>query len=212
MAKVGEAVAVYGWAPAIPDEVEGQLLIPLPDGFEISEDWWEQTREANRHVRIELMPNRKLRCSMVSWSGSRITARFSASLVNWSDAGAGGLVLDSAAAYDLPAGFRKYPDGSWVSDQRIPPEAVPPYPDIYEVIPDFIYEVRSPKQSLAQQHEKMIEWIAGGVRLGWLIDPFERTVRIYREHGEVELLHEPPELFGEDVCAGLVVDMSRVWD
>lgn len=211
MTEVGEAVAVYGWAPAIPDEVEGQLLIPLPDGFEISEDWWEQTREANRHVRIELVPNRKLRCAMVSMSGGRITFRMSIAMGSWFRS-AGGEGFDSATAYDLPAGFRKYPDGAWVSEERIPEHAKPPYPDTYEIIPDFIYEVRSPKQSVELQHEKMLEWIAGGVRLGWLIDPFERTVRIYRENGDVELLEDPAELSGEDVCVGLVVDLAWVWD
>ena len=58
----------------------------------------------------------------------------------------------------------------------------------------------------------MVEWIEGGVRLGWLIDPFVRKVWIYRADGEVVELDDPSELSGEDVCSGLVIDMSQVWE
>ena len=58
----------------------------------------------------------------------------------------------------------------------------------------------------------MVEWIAGGVRLGWLIDPFSRKVWVYRESGEVVELDDPATLSGEDVCVGLTVDMSQLWD
>ena len=210
MTEVGEAVAVYGWAPEIPDEVEGQLLIPLPDGFEISEDWWEQTREANRHVRIELVPNRKLRCAMVSWEGSAFTFRMAIEVGLWVRATGGGEGFDSAGGYDLPAGFRKFPDGSWVSPQRMP-QAERPYRGPYVVVPDLIWEIRSPSQSVELQQEKMAEWIDGGVRLGWLIDPFARKVWIYRANGEVDELDDPPALLGEDVCEGLLIDMAQVW-
>ena len=73
MTEVSEATAVYGWSPTIPDEIEGQLLIPIPDDFEFSEDWWEAIRETSGRVRVELMPNRKLRCVMVSMEGGEIT-------------------------------------------------------------------------------------------------------------------------------------------
>ena len=57
----------------------------------------------------------------------------------------------------------------------------------------------------------MAEWIQAGVRLGWLIDPYDRSVWIYRANGDVVQLDDPPELSGEEVCEGLVVDMSLVW-
>ena len=211
MPSLREATAVYNWTPTIPEDFDGQLFIELPKDFEISEDWWEQTREANRHARIELMPTGKLRCAMVSLEGSRETARMSYLVISWILDGGGGETFDSAGGYDLPAGFRKFPDGSWVSPERMP-EAARPYRGPYSVTPDLIWEVRSPGQSLGQQQEKMVEWIEGRVRLGWLIDPFQRIVWIYRADGGVEQLDDPAELSGEDVCPGLVIDMSLVWD
>ena len=54
--------------------------------------------------------------------------------------------------------------------------------------------------------------MANGVRLGWLIDPYEALVWIYREgQEEPELLERPDTLSGEDVMVGLVVDLTRLW-
>ena len=199
------------WTPLIPAAFDGQLRIHLPDGFMLSEDWWEDLREAHRHVRIELTPQRELRITMVSFQGSIFTMKIGSQILAWSEAGGGGLVLESAAGYDLPTNFRKYPDGSWVSDARKPADP-PPYTDTYDVIPNLMYEIRSPRQSLRQQQEKMAEWIAGGVEMGWLIDPFQQTVHIYRADGAVELQERPAELSGEDVCVGLIIDLRKVWD
>ncbi len=211
MTKVGEATATYGWAPAIPDRVEGQLLAPLPDGFEVTDEWWERLRDEHRHVRIELTPDRELRIVMVSSEGSYISAKITHMLWSWIEAGGGGMALESANAYDLPSGFRKYPDCSWVSPEQMP--ATPrPWRTNFNIVGDLIVEVRSPSQAVRRQREKMVEWIEGGARLGWLIDPFERTVWVYRANGEVTELDDPHTLSGEDVCAGLVIDMSQVWD
>ena len=50
---------------------------------------------------------------------------------------------------------------------------------------------------------KMQEYMDNGAKLGWLIDPRERTVRIYRAGvTEPELLHDPETLSGEDILPG----------
>ena len=211
MTEVSEATAVYGWAPTIPDEVDGQLRIPLPGDFEVTEEWWEWVRDENRHVRIELTAERELRVAMVSFEGSAISTELIFEFSLWMRAGGDGLILESAAAYDLPSGFRKRTDLSWVAPAQVPTEPRP-WRQKFDIVADFIVEVRSPRQTIPQQLEKMVEWIEGGVRLGWLIDPFDRKVWIYRANGEVEELDDPTELSGEDVCSGLVIDMSRVWD
>ena len=54
--------------------------------------------------------------------------------------------------------------------------------------------------------------MSNGVQLGWLIDPYEEIVWIYRGDGSVEQLDRPDELSGEDVCVGLSIDMTRVWE
>lgn len=54
-------------------------------------------------------------------------------------------------------------------------------------------------------------WMSYGVPLGWLVDPYEETVRIHRADGSEEILQRPLELSGENVCAGLTIDMNQVW-
>ena len=211
MTEVQEAAAVYNWSPDIPVELEEHLLIPLPDDFEFSEEWWEWLREENRHLRIELTPSGELRLAMVSFEGSSIAVQITFQLELWIRVGGEGRTVESAAGYDLPSKFRKYPDLSWVSDERMP-DVPRPWRTKLEIVPDFVVEVRSPGQSVTLQQEKMREWIDGGVRLGWLIDPFDRNVWIYRANGDVVELDNPTELSGEDVCIGLTVDMTQVWD
>lgn len=209
MVSTRAAGAALEWQPQIPQDVSGQLLIPLPDGFEVSDAWWERLREAHPGRRIEMRRQRKLRIAMAAPIGGRITIKIGRQLDQWIDR-AGGEVFDSSVDYRLWTGDWKYPDGSWLAPERVPKDPSW-WAKRLTMTPDFIWEVRSPSQSVEMQQEKMEEWIEAGVRLGWLIDPYERTVWIYRASGEAFELDDPSELSGEDVCEGLVVNMSLVW-
>jgi Uma2 family endonuclease len=57
----------------------------------------------------------------------------------------------------------------------------------------------------------MQEYLDNGARLGWLLNPVERQVEIYRVGKQVEVLENPMELSGEDVLLGFVLSMKRVW-
>ena len=56
---------------------------------------------------------------------------------------------------------------------------------------------------------KMQEYIANGARLGWLINPQDRQVEIYRPGQQVEVLELPLTLSGEDVLPGFVLNYSE---
>jgi Uma2 family endonuclease len=57
----------------------------------------------------------------------------------------------------------------------------------------------------------MREYMDNGARLGWLIDPQNRQVEIYRSEREVEVLENPSNLAGEDILPGFVLNLRRVW-
>jgi Uma2 family endonuclease len=76
--------------------------------------------------------------------------------------------------------------------------------------PDFVVELRSASDSLTTTQNKMQEYIANGVRLGWLIDPQNQRVEIYRQGREIEVLQSPTSLSGEDVLPGFVLDLDRI--
>jgi Uma2 family endonuclease len=57
----------------------------------------------------------------------------------------------------------------------------------------------------------MEEYRRLGVRLGWLINPQQRQVEIYRPEKDMEILEEPSTLNGEDVLPGFVLDLSSIF-
>jgi len=61
------------------------------------------------------------------------------------------------------------------------------------------------------QREKMQEYVANGVLLGWLIDPVDRTVTVYRPGRAPEILSNPVTASGEGPVAGFVLDLERVF-
>ena len=58
----------------------------------------------------------------------------------------------------------------------------------------------------------MEEYIDNGARLGWLIDPYEETVTVYREDGSTDEFDSPVTLSGESVLPGFECDLERIWD
>ena len=64
---------------------------------------------------------------------------------------------------------------------------------------------------LKDTQEKMQEYSSNGVKLGWLINPKQRQVEIYRLGEEKEVLDNPPSLSGENVLPGFVLDLKIVW-
>jgi Uma2 family endonuclease len=58
----------------------------------------------------------------------------------------------------------------------------------------------------------MQEYRNNGTLLGWLIDPQNRKVEIYRLGREVEVLENPATLSGEDILPGFGLDLRSLWD
>jgi Uma2 family endonuclease len=57
----------------------------------------------------------------------------------------------------------------------------------------------------------MHEYMNNGARLGWLINPQDRQVEIYRQGQQVEVLQSPTTLSGEDVLPGFVLNLQRIF-
>jgi Uma2 family endonuclease len=79
------------------------------------------------------------------------------------------------------------------------------------VVPDFVIELRSKSDPLKDVRAKMEEYRRVGVRLGWLINPQQQQVEIYRLGHEVEILEAPVTLSGEDVLPGFILDLRSIF-
>ena len=142
-------------------------------------------------------------------SGER-NLELSGQLRNWNKANRLGRAYDSSAGFTLPNSAVLSPDAAWIAHERwnaLSPEARLGFA---RIVPDFVAELLSPSDSLATTRAKMAEYIAQGVRLGWLIDPATRTVEISRPGRDVETLTKPATLSGEDVLPGLTLDLKGI--
>jgi Uma2 family endonuclease len=59
--------------------------------------------------------------------------------------------------------------------------------------------------------EKIQEYLAHGARLGWLIDPLDKRVYIYRPGQPVESLENPLTLSGDPILPGFVLQVHELW-
>jgi len=77
--------------------------------------------------------------------------------------------------------------------------------------PDFVVELRTKTDSLAVLGAKMEEYRSDGAELGWLIDPQNKRVEIYRTGQAVEAAEGPKSLSGESILPGFTLSLKRIW-
>jgi Uma2 family endonuclease len=68
-------------------------------------------------------------------------------------------------------------------------------------------ELRSRTDSLTQLQAKMQEYLNSGLRLGWLINPQEQQVEIYRPNQALEIVKLPTTLSGENVLPEFILNL-----
>lgn len=130
----------------------------------------------------------------------------------WSDRTGWGIGFDSSTGFTMPNGAVISPDASWVSKQRWEALTLSQQQEEFSpLVPDFIVELRSSSDTMKKLRDKMQDYIANGVRLGWLIDSQNKRVEIYRPMQNVQVLDSPANLSGEDVLPEFVLDLNKVW-
>ena len=78
-------------------------------------------------------------------------------------------------------------------------------------VPDFVAELRPPDDSFTQLCDKMLEYIANGASLGWMIDPSERRVYVYRPDQELVVLENPEIVCGDPWLPGFKLKVDELW-
>lgn len=145
-----------------------------------------------------------------SETGER-NASLTADFVIWNRSTGAGRVFDSSTGFVLPNGAKRSPDVSWISNQRWNVLSDEQQQGFAQLCPDFVLELRSPSDRLLDLQGKMQEYLDNGAHLGWLLDPIERVVYIYRPGEAVERLDDPREISGEPVLAGFVLQLGNIW-
>jgi Uma2 family endonuclease len=131
-------------------------------------------------------------------------------LWHWNQQSKLGVVFDSSAGFTLPNTAVRGPDAAWMAAERWAALPEAERRRFSAICPDFVVELASPSDDRGQLGKKMEEYLAQGIRLGWLVDPDRGTVDIYRPGRPVERLVKPATLSGEDVLPGFVLDLNGI--
>ncbi|MGK7919004.1 MAG: Uma2 family endonuclease [Trichodesmium sp.] len=188
------------------------LTIELNSVIDMTEEQFFQLCQKNPDLRFER--NAKGDLIIMSPTGGE-TGSYNAGLTSkiwiWNEQRKLGIVFDSSTGFKLPNGANLSPDASWITIEKwnnLTPEQRTKF---LPLCPDFLIELMSPSDSLPKTREKMKEYLENGMQLGWLINPKNRQVEIYRAAKDVEILDSPEILSGENVLPGFILDMTRIW-
>ncbi|MGH2414249.1 MAG: Uma2 family endonuclease, partial [Microcystaceae cyanobacterium] len=113
----------------------------------------------------------------------------------------------SSTIFRLPNGAQRSPDAAWVTLERWETLTFEQRKKFPPLTPDFVIELRSETDRLKPLQDKMQEYLENGLRLGWLVNPQDKQVEIYRTGLSVEVIQLPTLLSGEEVLPGFELQL-----
>lgn len=188
------------------------VLVNLPMAKQFSDDEFLEFCQLNRDLRIERTAEGRL--SILPPTGfdtGRRNVEMTRQLADWAIDDGTGVAGESSTGFRLPNGAVRAPGASWIRADRLATVLPDAAEGFLPLCPDFVLELRSPTDRLATVQAKMVEYMENGAELGWLIDPSDRTVHIYRPGKPVERLRAPASVSGEDVLPGFELLLGEVW-
>lgn len=186
---------------------------PMPIHF-ISDTWtdeeFKQFCSENRDLRIERDCEGNIHIAPPAFSKmGLLNAKLSGRVYIWNEKTNVGLVFGSSTGFTLPNTAIRSPDASWIANARWEALSEAEKEDFAHICPDFCIELRSKTDRVKRIKAKLEEYIENGCRLGWLVDPVEEQVHIYRQDGSIELIQGfDKKLSGEDVLPGFEFDLQ----
>ena len=166
----------------------------------------------NPEARFETTPKGKLIVMPPTGSESgRLNMTLAAQVWNWNNKAKLGVVFDSSTGFRLSNGAMRSPDVSWVENAKWDSLSKQQQRKFAPLNPNFVIELMSPTDDLVELQQKMLEYKSCGVKLGWLINPDNKEVEIYRPDVEKEILSNPNSLSGDEILSNLTVDLSEIF-
>ena len=189
------------------------LLLRLPPVIDMTDDQFFEFCQINRELRIERTAKGELIIMPpTGWETGQRNSELNAVLRNWAKQDGSGIISDSSTGFILPNGATRSPDAAWVKRSRLAALTPEQRKKFLPLCPDFVVELRSASDSVRDLQDKMQEYIDNGAQLGWLIDPENQRVYIYRPQHPVECLENPSTLSGDPVLPGLVLELKEIWE
>lgn len=203
--------------------LQGGAYLPHPlildlSSLNLSDRQLEKISADNGDLRLELTAQGELEIMppadpLTGWQEGRLYYQ----ITTWADRDGAGVTFSSAAGFRLPGRAVRAPDVSWMPRERwetwLKGQAskLKSERESFSVCPDFVVELRSSSDTLVSLQRKMEEYIANGIRLGWLLDPVQKRAHIYRPGSAPEILENPATVSGEPELPGLELDLRELW-
>ena len=199
---------------AILPTADGRLELNLRPWPDLSEDEFFRLCAANRVLRMERLATGEIVIMPpAGGASSNRNVRIASDLEVWTEQDGTGICFDSSAGFRLPDGAVFAPDAAWVAGERLAGYTDEQFEGFLPLCPDFVVEIRSRTDRRVQLMAKMDQYIANGARLGFLIDPYERSVDVYRPgpgHSPEHLV-APDRIAGDPELPGFVLELERIW-
>ena len=181
------------------------------DRTTITDEEFEKICRENRDRKFERTAQGELVImSLTGGSTGERNAELNGQLWLWNRQAKLGHIYDSSTGFRLPNGAIRSPDAAWVSQSRwdaLTPEQRRKW---VPLCPDFVVELKSPSDDIADLQTKMLEYQENGLKLGWLIDPDRQVIEVYQADRSMELLSNPEEISADGIMTGFVLRLAGI--
>jgi Uma2 family endonuclease len=187
------------------------LTVRLRPVFDLTDDQLLKLSSLNQDLRMERSAKGEL-IVMPPAGGetSAQNAEITMQLRLWAKRDGTGITFDSSGGFRLPNGAVRSPDASWVERSRLEALTNEQRRKFIPLCPDFAIELRSPTDNLSVLQNKMQEYLDNGAKLGWLIDPENRRVYVYRPQMSPQLLDNLEEISGDPVLPDFRLNLREI--
>ncbi|MDJ0662080.1 MAG: Uma2 family endonuclease [Crocosphaera sp.] len=182
------------------------------ESFKLTDEQFYQLCQDNRDLRFERNSNGDMMI-MPPTGGetSHRNLKIIQQLGIWTDENNTGIAFDSSGGFKLPNGANRSPDAAWIPREKWENLTLEERQRFLPLCPDFVIELRSPSDNLKSLQKKMQEYVENGTKLGWLINPQEKQVEIYKQGKPIEILDNPQILSGEDILPNFILNLKKIW-
>lgn len=166
--------------------------------------------ESNPGYQFERTASGQLVVTPTSGRSGRLEARLVRQLESWAEH-YGGVVFSSTTGFVLPDTAFVQPDAAWLRQDRwdaLGPEA---QDEILHLCPDAAFEIRAKTSRLTDLQAKTAAYARNGARIAVLIDPYQRTVEIYRPQGHPVRVDQPASLNLDPELPGFILDLAALF-
>ena len=189
-----------------------ELPIRIRMGRNLTDDELLEFCLANEPARVERDANGELIVMSPNFSdGGAVEGDVYLELGVWARQDGRGKTFGPNSGFTLPDGSMRAADAAWIAWERWNAMTDAQRHSYAPICPEFVIEVRSAKDRLPALQLRMLEWIANGAELAWLIDPKTRVVEVYRRDDEVEVHQNPTSVQGTGPMRGFELVVARVW-